>query len=148
MPIFQTACDSISGITISLDDGDARSGWIHIKNGKEKSFEAQGLSTDEKVQESIQETAAHPLFVYENVGRNCFELYDRHGSWIIKVIANRDTGRIVTAMPISESDGDMELQVAALAKVIASVPKTDNIGIRLKFAALQHLMMDFLKIAK
>ena len=151
MSIFEVSFTPTESKKAILESGDETKGWQHIKKGKEESFRNKGLNTDEEIQQKIKDTAEDPLFVYNNASRNSFELYSRYGSWIMKVILNKSTGVIITAMPISGDDGDYSLQRNGLIKYLEYLRasgSSNNIALRLRVASVTHLLMDFLSITK
>ena len=132
-----------------VGEGKRAWGFLHIKSGKWQSFEAKGLGTDQQIIAVIRDAVTDDYsFVYHGV--RALEFYRRHGDWLLKVIVNSDTGRVVTAMPISGEDGDYTLQAAALAAEIANFPERlrDDIAAICRRATLQHILLDFLKISK
>jgi len=149
--IFSVSSSRTKSKTVWLDTGDTKWGWTHIKAGKQVSFADKGLIQDSEVQLAIKDAVKdNDTFVFSNPSENALEFFSRRGNWILKVIANSETGKIVTAMPVSGSDGDYSAQTSALASEIASFPESmkDNIAALLRRSVLQHMVMDFMGISK
>lgn len=132
-----------------VGEGNRAWGFLHIKSGKWKSFEDKGLATDQQMIDAIRDAVTnYNSFVYRS--ERALEFYNRRGDWILKVIVNAATGRVVTARPISGDDGDYTAQVNALAVEIAGFPAQlrNNISAIARRGGLQHMAMDFMKISK
>ncbi len=143
---FSASCTYTTSKQVYLDEGDAKSGWAHIKAGKEESFKAKGLTSEKEIQDKIKEAVTSPTFIYAS--DRALEVYARNGEWTTKVIVNAIVGNIVTAMPISGVDGDYTLQTAALQREIQRLMKIESDGARVARALLGHLVLDFLGVAK
>lgn len=151
MPIFEVSFVMTASKKAILEEGDAKKGWLHIKAGKEASFQSKGLNNDAETQAKIKDAVEDPTFVYDNAPDNAYEVYARNGNWTMKVILNKVTGYIVTAMPISGADGDYSLQKAAVTTYLEQLMRRGNandIATKLRIATTRHLLMDFLGIAK